>query len=59
MLQREIYSVVPSNKTAQQNSQHCTKLHIKVHKEERNVLQNNITEKMIFFVFYFCKIDKK
>ena len=30
-LQHEIYSPSPSSKTAQRNSQHCTKLHNKVH----------------------------
>ena len=45
MLQYEIYSPVPSNKAAQRNSQHCTKMHNEVH---NFVLHNKIIEKLIF-----------
>ena len=38
MLQYEIYSSLPSNKTVQKNSQHCTKLH----KNVRHVLHNKV-----------------
>ena len=42
ILQYEIYSPLPSNKTAQRNSQHCTKLRSEVHNEVHNVLHSNI-----------------
>ena len=48
MLEYEIYSPLPSNKTAQQNSQHCTKFYNKVH----NVLYNKIIEKNDFFLSF-------
>ena len=38
MLQYEVYSPFPSNKTAKQNWQHCTKLDSEVH----NVLHNKV-----------------
>ena len=38
LLQYEIYYPSPLNRTAQQNSQHCTKQHNEVH----NVLHNKI-----------------
>ena len=51
MLQHEIYSLLLLNKTAQRNSQHCTKLHDEVH----NVLHDKIYLKIAFslcFVFF-------
>ena len=48
ILQYEIYSHVPLNKTAQRNPQHCTKLHSKVHNEVRNVLHSKTCSKIEF-----------
>ena len=42
MLQYEVYSALPSNKTAQENSEHCTKLHNEVPNEVYSVLHNNV-----------------
>ena len=53
MLEYEIYSPLPSNKNARQNSQHCTKFHNEVH----NVLHNKIIEKNYFSLsFDFVKL---
>ena len=55
MLQYEVYSPLPSNKTAQQNSQHCTKLHNEVY----NVLHNKVYCKIDFSLcFDFVKLTK-
>ena len=59
MLQYEVYSPLPSNKTAQQNSQHCTKLHNEVHNEVYNVLHNKVYCKIDFSLcFDFVKLTK-
>ena len=42
MLNYALYFPLPSNKTAQANSQDCTKLHNRVNNEMQNVLHNKI-----------------
>ena len=48
LLQYEIYYPLPLNKTAQRNSQHCTKLH----NEVQNVLHSKVYWKLEFSVCY-------
>ena len=54
ILQYKIYSPLPLNKTAQRNSQHCTKLYNKVH----NVFHHKIYRKIEFFCYGFVKQAK-
>lgn len=56
MLQFEIYSLLPSNKTPQGNLQHCTKLYKEVHMVLRN---KSLLKNIFLYVLVLLNRQKK
>ena len=54
MLQYEIQFPLLSNKTTQQNSQHCINFYNELHHEVYNVLHNKVSKKFFFFCVSVC-----
>ena len=58
-VQYEIYYPMTLNKTAQQNSQHCTKLHNEVYNEVHNMLHSKIYWNIEFSLCFVKQVENR